>query len=317
MKSVFFKVFLLALFNLAMGKAEAQLKLNELCEVRGTKGLAPEKNPIQYYQLQDSKRFDSSSASFRYLLFLQRSDDQKAALFIPTYNLRCSSQGAITHSGRGTHFGLALNLARFFSKKYVLAAQVEMKAWKGLWSTDFTQGFRDDFDAGFENNLSDEKDAARAQALKDGVDGSKQFFTRGSYYSSIGILISPFPRDYGGIALLIRKPSFSMPFHGTFGSIFNPNGADWTDIGPRSRFGLELSFKPLLFFKKYVNRRAVGLISWAIFYEEYDWRHASFDGLALSQFMKADFLNKYAIQRHFGFTCRLDLGELRYLMDLD
>jgi hypothetical protein len=218
-----------------------------------------------------------------------------------------TNKGYISHGGRGTYLSGGLNVGRLFSKKIVLAITVELKAWKGLWPVYFSRNFIEDFNNNFQNNLVDQKDSARAEAVKELLNGSSQYSARGTFYSTYAIAFSPFPNKYGGFMLIVKEGGIGIPVHGTYGTIFNPNGPDWTGIGVPGKFCFELVCKPLTFFKNIPKDKRGGLFQVSIFYERISWKEANFDGLPFKSFMTSTFLNKYALQDNIGFTVKFGL----------
>ena len=250
----------------------------------------------------DSSKFSPSKFQ-QYIKFLTM-DSLKGgnSMLIPSYNFMYTNCGAITHAGRGTYVGLGLNVARLFSKKFVLGIGIELKAWKGLWSDNLKSDFVNDFNAGFQNNLIDINDSARAQTLKDCFNGSQGLTRRGTFYANYTLFFSPFPQTYGGFMLIVKYGGFGIPINGTYGKIFNPGGADWVSFSIPGKFCFELACKPLNFKKK--HNVPAPTLACSIFYQRLNWKEANFDGLKWNTFMSEDFINKYAIQDHFGFTLK-------------
>ena len=243
----------------------------------------------------------------KYVHFLEKDSVRNNTLILASYNFMFTNQGDITHGGRGTYIGLGLNVARLFTKKFVLGFNIEFKAWKGLWPSYLTNNYINDFNDGYQNNLAIKEDSARAAVLKECINGSDRYSRRGTFYSAMGISFSPFPQKYGGFMLIAKLPGFGIPVHGTFGTLFNPKGTDWVSISVPGKYSFELVFKPLTFFKNTRTNFNCRLFQCSFFYERLSWKDANFDGLSFSSFMSSSFINKYATQDNFGFTFKVGL----------
>lgn len=243
----------------------------------------------------------------RYWEFLQPEEVQNTTYVIGAFNFMHTNKGYISHGGRGTYLSGGLNVGRLFSKKIVLAINLELKFWKGLWPVYFSQNFMNDFSNNFQNNLADPKDSARAEYVKELLDGGYQTSTRGTFYGTYAISFSPFPNNFGGFMLIAKQGGIGIPVHGTYGTIFNPDGVDWTSISIPGSYSFELVCKPLTFFKNIPKDKRGGLFQASIFYERLFWKYANFDGLPFKSFMTSTFINKYAVQNNIGFTVKLGL----------
>jgi hypothetical protein len=243
----------------------------------------------------------------KYIHFLEKDSIRNNTLILASYNFMFTNQGAITHGGRGTYVGLGINAARLFTKKIVLGFNVELKAWKGLWPSKLTSTYLNDFNENYQNQLTVKEDSTRAAVLKECMNGSDRYTRRGTFYSAIGISFSPFPQKYGGFMLIAKMPGFGIPVHGTFGTLFNPEGTDWVSISVPCKYSFELVFKPLTFFKRTASDFVCRLFQCSLFYERLSWKDAKFDGLPFSSFMSPSFIRKYSMQEHYGFTIKIGL----------
>lgn len=241
-----------------------------------------------------------------YVNFLKRDSTQRNTYILASYNFMFTNQGNIAHGGRGGYLSAGLNVARFFSRKFVLGAVVELKAWKGLWPHYFSKDFINDFNAAYQNNLTG-ADSSRAEVLKACINGSPSYTRRGTFYSAFGIAFSPFPNKYGGFMLIAKTASLGIPVHGTYGTLFNKNGTDWVSISVPGLYSFELVCKPLTFFKATKSDRANGILQLSVFVQRLNWKNANFDGLPLSRITQGDFMNKYATQDHYGITIKIGL----------
>jgi hypothetical protein len=255
----------------------------------------------------DSLSTSKPSVLKRYWQFLQPDSLGHNTLLTGAWNYMYTDRGTIMHAGRGSYLGVGFNVARLFSKDFVLAAGVEIKVVKGLWNDRFSQNYIDDFNANFHNDLSNDIDSAKAFAVHDLLNGTSNYTIRGSYYGGYSIAFSPFPDRYGGLMLVAKKTYFGVPVNGTYGSFFNQNGPDWVDISIPAKFCFELVCKPLTFSKKLAKERENGLLQFSIFYERLSWKEASFYGLPFSSFMSDDFIKKYATEDHWGVTLKIGM----------
>lgn len=227
---------------------------------------------------------------------------------MPAAHFMMSENGAVTAAGRGTYLSLGINAARLFSKKFELGFHLEMKAWKGLWPVNYHSDFVNGFNQNYANTLGDAKDSARAEVLYKAINGSESYSFRGTFYGSYAVSFSPFPNRYGGFMLMYKWSRFGVPLHGTYGTIFNPDGYDWLSLSVPCTYNIELSFKPVLFFKnKNKLHQNFNVFQLSLFYRELNWKKAEFDGLKLQQILPDSFLDQYQKSRYFGIGIRYGL----------
>lgn len=259
---------------------------------------------------QDSTAYEKFLSKHRsidnYIKFLQPDEKQKNEFFIATHSMVYTNTGKILHGGRGSYITIGLNLARFFSKKIVLGVGVDLRCWKGLWDDRFTNGYINDFNANFNNTIQVIEDSARATALKETINGGR-YYARGSYYSALVLSFAPYPMEYGGFMLNLKRSSFGVPVNGTYGSVFNPNGADWVSLSVPITYNVELVCKPLTFFNRTKSNEICRLFLVSVFYERLSWKDANFDGLPLQRFMSDSFIKKYAYQDHLGVAIKIGI----------
>lgn len=253
-----------------------------------------------------NKWLSKHKALENYVHFLKHDSLQKNTFFMLAFNYMYTNQSKIAHGGRGGYISGGVNLARLFTKKIVLGGEIELKAWKGLWPHYFTKNFIADFNAAFHNELSGE-DSARAVVLKECINGSERYKRRGTFYSAMGIAFSPFPSQYGGFMLILKRGFLSIPVHGTFGTLFNQKGSDWVSISSSGFYSAELVLKPLTFFKATKHDEANGILQFSLFYQQVSWKDPYFDELPISRVTNTGFINKYAIQQHFGVTIKIGM----------
>jgi len=210
----------------------------------------------------------------------------------------------VNHGGRGSYVGLGLNVARLFSKKFVLGFIVEFKGWKGLWPDNFTNQFQNDFNWYYQNSIALPEDSARAETLHSLINGSPSYSVRGTFYSSIGICFSPFPYSHGGILVNVKKGGIGIPVHGTYGSLFNRDGNDWVSFSTNMNYRAEIVCKPLLFFPSLAKEHLAQSLQLSFFVQEIDWTKSNFDGLFLQSFLAPEFFSRYNKEYQFGITAK-------------
>lgn len=234
---------------------------------------------------------------------------QKNTLLTVSYGLMFSSTGMVNNGGRGLVFSGGLNLARLFSKKIILGISIDMKGVKGFWGNGYTNSYINDFNSSFQNNLTNQADSARAGVLKESLNGNSGYNHRGNYYQTIGIMFSPFPQQYGGFMLIVKKGFYGFPIGGTYGNKYFNNkisSPDWVTVGVPVKFSTELIFKPLAFFRNtsyYIlnKNKWLDFIKVSFYYERLSWAEANMDGLAFKNFLSSNFINKYSTDEHWGF----------------
>jgi len=244
-----------------------------------------------------------------YWKFLQKDSTQNNTLFTGSYGFMYSQQGKVNQAGQGFSGSLGINLARLFNKKMVLGVVAELKGFKGLWSNNYTSQFINDFNSAYKNGLTNQADSSRASILNQSLNGNTTYRHWGNYFQSIGIMFSPYPQQYGGLMLIVKKGSYGFPINGSFSNKFinpNNNGPDFISVDVPVNFSIELACKPMAFFRntsQFVKQKWKWLdfVRISIYYQRLSWKNADMDGLPFNTFLNSDFLSKYAIDEQFGF----------------
>jgi hypothetical protein len=246
-------------------------------------------------------------AQRKYIDFLKTDSTCGTFLFTGSYQYLYTGQLHSFHTC-GFHPGFGVNLARFFSKKFVLGICADLDGFKGLFTQQhFPDGFVRDFNAGFVRHYSNPADSARAYAVRTAINRSPRYYFRGNYLGDLGVMISPFPQRYGGLMLVLKTGYRSYPIFGTYGNGYIADGeADDVTLDFGRTRSIELIVKPLTLLRKqsmWDNGSLAGLYFMTVsFYaEQLDLGRGNFDGMPFSEMVSPEFVSKYSGLTTYGF----------------
>ena len=226
-----------------------------------------------------------------------------------------------TFNTKGKEFRIGVNLARLFTQK-VFVGVYWGQSVINLWSDqNFSNQFVDDFNAGFEESYVSVEDSLSSLTLRNGINRVDGFYSSGNQSSSLGVVISPFPDRYGGMAFIYSRINYSFSFRGKFRRSLYPSSYDESNtpnfynvIGHK----FELSAKPYLFFhtepfgfvtdEHYRFKDIYKFIMLSCFVEVLDLSNSSFYKSPLNNYVGQPFIDKYSKDIHFGFKLSLSLG---------
>ncbi len=209
----------------------------------------------------------------------------------------------------GMHLKIGLNIARFFSKKFILGICFDIKPFRGFTRQNFTDNFRNDFNSNFYGTYQNSFDSVRAFTVKDAINNKVGHNFLGNDYYGIGICFSPFPMRYGGILLEVKRGYRGYGIKGVNDNEFFKNGNyTFLEYYVNKVYSAELSFKPYrLFSSSYINydrfsiKQIYKLIVLSIYYERLDLTKSYFDKMPLNKIVSQSFIDKYAVTHNFGF----------------
>lgn len=231
----------------------------------------------------------------------------------------------VTFTTGGGRFEIGLNVARFFSDKFFLGITFGTQC---LFSNSVNQNLSNEFVTDFNNNFflnaDNLEDSAQALTLKGGINNKNKFGINANLINSFGILFSPFPDRFGGIALQVNYASNLFGFYGV--NNIRPRVYDWdsnlTSLHSIRSWQYEIKLKPYYFFKKgkvvvlnedneqyfptksefkntALNIAKATTISFYL--ETLSFKNTGFAGKSLNEYVKQPFLDKYEKDYHFGF----------------
>ena len=210
----------------------------------------------------------------------------------------------------GFSFELGLNLARFFSKKFILSVSYETKlAFVGFTRQHFSQTFINDFNNSYISEYPNAKDSLRASVFHDGINGVNDCYVKGSFPGYLGIAFSPFPQKWGGFLLTLKKGGASYTFYGKYDAKSLDPHQDNTlaYMSTSNNIAVELSFKPYKFsakrnFTPFIEEKfnILNFLIVSFYYERFSFNGAIFNGQDINTMVRLDFISKYSNQNYFG-----------------
>jgi|GEM_PF-2962416 len=239
--------------------------------------------------------------------------DTRCALVNVSYKF-LSTPSAEAFAAKGTHAGIGLNLARFFSDQFILGVCIDTKQLQGRSSQEFSNAFRDHFNENYISSYSSDELGHIAETLKEGINGKAGYSVRGNMFSNVGIQFAPFPDRYGAIMLTVMRGGSSFSFSGPYDSeiYLNDNGK-YLDISLKRTVGLELSMQPFRFF--YTGRTPLTngdtwktfykFLTLSFYYEQLNFQRSRFYDQPLETFLKPEFFGSKSTLNNFGIKIGL------------
>jgi len=252
----------------------------------------------------------------KYLKFLfEPADDRQATLLtIGWQYLYCPPGWGKTFRTGGMHPSIGINLARFFSNKFVLGVFADLKGLKGFTQQRLSPEFRNDFNNDFVTTYLSQADSARAYTVKDAVNGVPAHGFWGNYYGDYGLMFSPFPQKYGGVLISIKKGYRGYPTFGTYGNKYLNDGERENILLDFSgTYSFIITCKPSTFFRKggWIGDLEPNdlwqFITIGFYYEKLQLKNATFDGMPFDKMVNPGFISKYGVDNRFGITFGLAL----------
>jgi hypothetical protein len=245
----------------------------------------------------------------KYFRFLSGSEnDGHATMFTAAWQyLYSPSAWGKTFRTGGMQPSIGINIARFFSSKFVLGLFIDIKGVKGFTQQKFSSEFINNFNNCFITSYTDQADSAKAYTVKDAINGHS---FAGNYCGDYGIMFSPFPQKYGGVMICVKKGYRSYPIFGTYGNKYIHNGdADDVTLDLSNIYTFEIKIKPATFFHE-GNNNFEDLHSkdyWQFFTigfycERLYLKNATFDGMRFDNMVNTSFINKYGTSTRYGIT---------------
>ena len=209
---------------------------------------------------------------------------RKTPVIYASYSYSQNLAGKILPSN-GLHSSLGLNIARLFKQNFSFGVMLEYRGFKILGSNGQFGRLTNAVNASIIKNQSNPVDSSFASLLYAAFnnDPNKNFV--GSYLTNYGLFFSPFPNKYGGFMLQVKRGSYDFPIYGAYRNKYISNGSsDFITFSIPVTFNIQLTCKPLTFFKmkKYEGFNENVLLS--LFYEEISLKSSSFD-----RYLKSDF----------------------------
>lgn len=214
----------------------------------------------------------------------------------------------------GLHINIGVNLARFFTRKFILGVSADVKFFLGYTQQPLPKEFVDDFNKNFIYSHPSKKDSARAYTLKEAINHTNGYGIKGNNFGNYGISFSPFPDRWGAFLLQVKYGYRNFPFLGPLISdVQNPDVSPYFHLILKDIYTVELSFKPYKFFNsKFHTPNELRLkniykhILISLYYERLNFKNATFNNTPLTKYVDQSFINKYSGINQFGI--KLGLG---------
>lgn len=270
---------------------------------------------INFIEAQAQKNDAGDSLTQKYVDFLKYDSLGQTEFFFMGYHYLNVPNSKNFKTG-GTILNLGFNVARFFSKKIIVALAVDWKYFFGYTNQSFTNEFVDDFNSNFISEQSSLTDSLRANILKDAINSVPGHDFNGNQFGNIGIAFSLFPKKYGGIMIQLKKGWVSYPINGDEGkeALGKQSDQNLPKFNLNNNFFIDLSFKPYRFFnservdiESFKWKDLIKKVSITLYYERINLVNSNYDGLKLDKIVGRNFVSKYNNQQNFGIKIGLAL----------
>ena len=246
-------------------------------------------------------------------LIIPDSNTQATVLGVTFQYLHCPQNNSLR--SEGTHVNLILNVARFFTRKFILGFCFDIKGFGGFTKQNFSQKFIGDFNQNYISNYNSSTDSAMANTLKGAINSESGFGNRGNYRIQYGIAISPFPQKYGGLLLLLKAGTNAYSLYGTYTKkLFYNDAGNYMSFNLNQSYSIELTFKPYKFFNSegvsWSNEKLKHIYRYivlSLYFERLSLKGATLGGtsygreMPISQMVNQNFISKYNNIYNFGF----------------
>lgn len=251
---------------------------------------------------------DSIKPFPRYIRFLRHpSPASQNHLITASYQYMLSPVGT-TLGAQGTIANIGLNIARFFSRKFVLGISYDLKYIPGISTKNPGRQFVRDFNDAFITSYSTPLDSANAYVVRYALNDNGSHIT-GNNVFNLGVIFSPFPQKYGGLLFQVKYGVNGYNIHGRIyeNKFIEGGGRDFYSISVSKNWTYELSFKPAAFFgNTFLNTEDYepseiweGFII-SFYYQRLNFATAEFNGTPFSKMTSDEFNKKYALDNRFG-----------------
>ena len=131
-------------------------------------------------------------------------DDAQARLLTCSWQYLYSYQFESFRTG-GMQLSVGVNVARFFSNKFVIGIIADVKGVKGLTQQHFSDDFINDFNESFITEYNKPSDSAKAYVISQAINDVPGHGFFGNYSGNLGIMFSLFPQKYGGVLISAKR----------------------------------------------------------------------------------------------------------------
>jgi hypothetical protein len=243
---------------------------------------------------------------YQKFLFIPDSSTQ-ASLMSVSYQYLYIPQTQALRAG-GTSLNVGLNLARFFSNKFILGICYDLKDFSGSTNQRISKDFVNSFNSAFKSSTASVADSASAYTLRGGLNGTPGYGIHGNTFQNFGVSFSPFPQKYGGVLVQMKIGYRIFPFSSAYPSqLLNSRGDEFVYLQLNKCYSVDICFKPYKFFRSgrvVLNHLKVQeiykFIVCSLYYEQLNFNAATFNGMPISQMVGHEFISKYSKVNNFG-----------------
>jgi hypothetical protein len=204
----------------------------------------------------------------------------------------------------GFHGSLGFNVARLFKQSFRLGIMLDCRVIKVFGTNGQYNQLTEAVNASIIKNQSNPFDSTRASFLHAAFNDDPEKYFSGSYFINYGVFFCPFPNKYGSVMLQIKRGDYAFPIYGAYFNKYlqTANKNEWIDLTISTTLNVQLTCKPLTFFKSKKENQLKNNVLLSLFYETVSLKNATLDKEPLSKFLKTTFFDKYGTGHHFGFT---------------
>lgn len=244
------------------------------------------------------------------LIFSQKKDSTEITR--PYFFLSANFEGNITGKvmpSSGLQVGFGINLARFFTKKFVLGLYYESSLGQNLSTNNRFSYLSPDIVSNIKLDHVENHDSLYSEFLLNAYT-KNQF--KGCYKQTYGLAFSPFPDKYGEIILFITKGISQYFFDGKNENL-NYNVSNYSGfMNIPTDFKATLMFKPLTLTKMKNKNYLKDHLHFGFYIQKTSFKNATIFEQSIRQYLKPTFFTgnkKSEIQ--FGMRLGIGIGFLK------
>jgi hypothetical protein len=266
-------------------------------------------------QISNEERDNPIVYKNEYLKYLVIPDSNtRASLMNVSYQYLYLPKSNAFRTG-GMHINIGLNIARFFTRKFIFGISYDLKQFVGFTNQHFSQNFLSDFNSNFIPIYSNGKDSTIGYTLKDAINNKDMFGIQGNTFENFGISISIFPQKFGGFLIALKKGNRLFPFFGANNSkLLDEGDGGYLYLAIKNCYSMEVSFKPYRFFnyERIVlnNLKFKDLYKFIVvtlYCEQLTLQNSTFYRMPINHFVNQSFISKYSNIKNFGLKIGLAL----------
>ena len=208
-------------------------------------------------------------------------------------------------------------MARFFSKKIIVGAFIDLRPIHGPFFTQPSRKFAQDFNRDFIAAYQTPEDSATAYELKNRIM-NRSF--RGGSFGAFGVMLALFPNSYGGILLSLKYGGCSYRLSNVYGNTLIQNGELDNLYFGFNYYQCEISFKPFAFGRNsYIhlggNKKQnpdeedehhdpefMKSLTCSVFFEQMNLKKAEVNQVRWTEMANDHFISRYGSSFRFGVS---------------